>query len=347
MDLYPEIDIPKRRAREPKAFNCDKTEWVDYLRHFLTVAKWNNWSDNEMANQLIMSFDGNAMSILSELPEQNMDNFHKLAFSLNQRFNPKERAEALKIEFKNRKRQNSESLLSFAQELKKLASKAYYKMPAVAQEEFILDQFLGGLENDSLEEYIRLKHPLDIDNAISLGIEYEAFKASKGDKFKKPMGEIHAIQSKVLFTRDEFQKLKNELRQEIKNEFANSKPDNSQNNNMSPNRKYNNSNDDTCHFCRKPGHYKVDCWKLKAKIERENQIQQNFGNSQGNQFRNSQRNFNQNANSYQNHQQNVGNGQNYSYQNSPGRNFNNRVGNTYAAQTFAQNNPFATNNSGN
>ena len=39
MDLYPDINPSDRKQREPKAFNCETTEWADYLKHFLTVAK--------------------------------------------------------------------------------------------------------------------------------------------------------------------------------------------------------------------------------------------------------------------------------------------------------------------
>ena len=100
-----------------------------------------------MAKHLVISFEGNSMKILNEFNTDIRKNFHKMAYSLNQRFNPKERVEALKIEFKNRKRNRNESIDTYARELKKLAGKAYGNLSTTAQNVWVLDQFLSGLNS--------------------------------------------------------------------------------------------------------------------------------------------------------------------------------------------------------
>ena len=65
----------------------------------------------------------------------------------------------------------------------------------VAQEQWTLDQFMHGLNNRQLKQHMQFGHARDINQAISLAIEFEAFQQTNIDRFKKPrMGEINAIE---------------------------------------------------------------------------------------------------------------------------------------------------------
>jgi hypothetical protein len=55
-----------RKAKEPEKFDGQSTDWQDYFVHFENVARWNNWSNIEKAQQLVMSLKGNAQRLLSE-----------------------------------------------------------------------------------------------------------------------------------------------------------------------------------------------------------------------------------------------------------------------------------------
>ena len=295
--LYDDIDNDSRqfgvRQRYPQLYDSNRIEWSDYLTHFLAIAELNHWSNKEMAKQLMGSADANSMKIFNEFGKEIRNNFHKMAYALNQRFDPKERAEALKIEFKHRKRNGTESLPSFAQELKKLAAKAYYKLSSEAQQEWVLDQFINGLNSDHLEDHVRLSHPHDIDHAVSLAIEYEAIKASKSDKIRKPSAELNAIHNN---SSNELQKMKNEILGEVRRVMNQNQPRNNYNSdqnrfapaqqvqsNQYTGRNYNaegNRNAEVCQFCWKPGHLKNQCWKLQAKIERDQYLQSNFTSPQ-------------------------------------------------------------------
>ena len=276
----------RRKPKDPKPFDGSKIEWCDYLHHFLGVAEYNGWSEREMAKHLTMAFDGNALKYLSEFSEETLTNFELLVQELFRKHDPAERAEAWKIEFKNRKRRPKEPFSDFAQELKRLVSKAYPKMPKVATDQWILDSFIQGIQNIDMQRHIQFLHPKDVNEAISAAVEYDAFESSNLDKVKKPLNaEVQSIQYKPNTNNTEMQTLKNEM-SEIKsllkqNQNTSTNTSNANRNNTTFNSNYkNNQNGQNngqkfdkknaeCYFCHKKGHLKDECRKLKAKIERE------------------------------------------------------------------------------
>ena len=295
----------RRKPKDPKPFDGSKIEWCDYLHHFLGVAEYNDWSEREMAKHLTMAFDGNALKYLSEFSEETLTNFNLLVQELFRKHDPAERAEAWKIEFKNRKIRTKETFSEYAQELNRLVKKAYPHMPSVARDQWILDSFTQGLQNIDMQKHIQFQHPKNVNEAISAAVEYDAFETSNLDKIKKPINaEVQSIQYKPYTNNTEMETLKNEMA-EIKSllkqnqntstntENVNRNPHN-YNSNYNSNYKTNQNGQNNgqkfdkknaeCYFCRKKGHLKDECRKLKAKIEREAQRVMNepVPNSQGN-----------------------------------------------------------------
>ncbi len=167
------------KQKEPRGFDYECTEWSDYLIYFLRVAKWNGWNDEEMTDQLIMSFEGASMKLLSMIPEDE-NSFQELVHSLNNIFYPRERAEVWKMQFKTRMLNKNESFLNLAEDLKKLASRGYYKLSAESLEILVLDQFIEALKhNDKLQEHVFFMHPRNVGEAVSYSIEYDAFQKKK------------------------------------------------------------------------------------------------------------------------------------------------------------------------
>ena len=107
------------------------------MKHFLYVAEWNDWDDKEMAEWLVMAFDGRALKRLGELDNQILGNFTLLVRELNRRFDPTEWAEAWKIEFCSMFRKPKESFMLYAQDITCMVSKAYPELPKVAQDQWV------------------------------------------------------------------------------------------------------------------------------------------------------------------------------------------------------------------
>lgn len=246
------------KIRDPKPFDGNHIEWPDYIKHFEAIAKYNRWSDKQKAEQLVISFDGEAIKLLGELNDEILSNYSALISELNRRYNPAERAQAWKIEFRNRSRQTNESITKFAQGLKILASRAYANMPVVAQEQWVLDQFMQGLNSVEIRGHVLFGHPKNINEAISLAIEYEAFQAGNKDKLRKPInktGELCAVSPSSDKT--------NEQNNEKKPSWQPRNKDQSYTN------KTTDKSNVECYFCRNMGHYKRDCRKYKWKLEQE------------------------------------------------------------------------------
>ena len=133
------------KIKDPKPFDSNKIEWSDYLKHFTAVSEWNGWSSKQKAKQLVMSFEGEAIKLLGELSDEALRNYELLVQELNRRYDPTERAQAWKIQFRGRMRKQNESVINYAQELKRLALKAFLNMSTEVKEQWVLDQFKLGL----------------------------------------------------------------------------------------------------------------------------------------------------------------------------------------------------------
>jgi len=256
-----------KKVKDPKSFDGIKIEWRDYLKHFQAVSEWNGWNSEQKAKQLVMSFEGEALKLFGELSDEVMNNFELLVAELNRRYDPAERAQAWKIEFRNRMRNPNETVTQFAQVLKRLCVKAFPGMNMHAQEQWVLDQFSLGLGNVDLQKHVQFAHPIDLNAAISLAVEYEAFEAGTRDKYKKPQirsGEIYAVTSE----QNPFP-----IIQYQSNHSANNQASRGNGNSYQQNLQ-----EIECYYCRKAGHFKRDCPKLKDRIERETTTFKTQGN---------------------------------------------------------------------
>ena len=183
-----------KKLRDPKSFDGVKMDWSDYLAHFETVAKWNEWDNEQKAQQLIISLDGEAMKILGQLTSEVKDDYVKLVAEMNRRYDPKERASAYKIKFRGRIRNKQENLMIYAQDLKRLVSRAYPDIPHTSHDHFVLDQFITGLNTIDMRRHVQFGHPKNMDEAISLAIEFEAFEAANRTSTMKPTrGEVTMV----------------------------------------------------------------------------------------------------------------------------------------------------------
>ena len=167
-----------RKERIPDKFNGTTSEWQDYFRHFETVAGWNGWKEEERAMQLIMCLTGQAQQILGDVPAHVLNDYFTLVAELNRRFNPAERDEAYRMEFRSRRRKAGESPMEFGYALRRLASKAFPSVSCSEQEVWIIDQFATGLGSRELRKHVKFGHPKTLHAAISLAVEFETFEGS-------------------------------------------------------------------------------------------------------------------------------------------------------------------------
>ena len=190
-------DRPNRRKQcDPDKFDGEKIDWTDYLKHFETVSDWNNWSYREKGMQLAMSLRGQAQRVLGDLSFYGaVEDFDSLVKELTRRFSPVERETSYRLEFRNRFRQSQESVMQYGYALRRLASKAFPNIPNDCQEQWVLDQFVIGLNNHELKRHVQFGHPKNLNEAIALALEYESFECGDS-KFKLKPAKCYTIGDK-------------------------------------------------------------------------------------------------------------------------------------------------------
>ena len=89
------------------------------------LARINRWNEMEKATYLAVSLRGPALTVLSNLPRDNLFNYSSLITALEARFGSAHQAELHRTKLKNRTRKREESLPELAEEVEMLARLAY------------------------------------------------------------------------------------------------------------------------------------------------------------------------------------------------------------------------------
>ncbi|XP_060067597.1 uncharacterized protein LOC132547811 [Ylistrum balloti] len=196
-------DIPHastRKQKEPQTFD-GTTDFKEYTIHFEQVAEWNNWSSEEKAQQLIMSLRGSAQRVLSDLTLGHSKDYEKVKSFLIGRFDPPGRDIAYGCQLKCRSRRDTESLVDYGQELRRLAALAFPDLVGSAREITVIDQFIMGIGSFELRKHVQFKHPTTLEAAITAAIEFEAFE-NEQVTIRKPKTYIETDQAHVHAFRD-------------------------------------------------------------------------------------------------------------------------------------------------
>jgi hypothetical protein len=184
----------RRRYQRPETFSAEGVEWADYVNHFERVALWNGWSDYERALQLAMCLRGPAAQILNELDEWTLQSYVVMRGVLGKRFDPEERHLSARCEFRNRTRKPQEKATDYAAALRRLACRGWQQEGGETRECMVMEQFLSGVGERDLRRHLTFGHPRNLQSAISLAEEYDAFECtnSRGGK-RKPEGLTAAL----------------------------------------------------------------------------------------------------------------------------------------------------------
>lgn len=159
-------------------------EWDEYLAHFITVATWNGWTDDEQTMQLGLNMTGRARSVYSGLAIDVKSDFTRLLFALNRVFGSEGKEAAFKAEFRQRRRLVGESLRDLADDLSKLCNKAFPNMDRAARGEVVVEQFKLCVDLE-LRKHIQFAHVSSLEDAVIAAMEYEAM--DEGRRVKKPV----------------------------------------------------------------------------------------------------------------------------------------------------------------
>lgn len=238
--------------KNKKAADYDgASSWQDYQVHFEMIAEINGWDNATKALELATSLRGSAQAILSDLRPDQRRSYDHLVAALVSRFQPSNQSELYRVQMKNKTRDKGKILPELAQDIKRLTRLAYPTAPIEVREQLARDCFMDSLGDPDLEWAIFQGKPINIDDSVRIGLEYEAFTIGQRKKF--PSRVALRRQTEVTDESDYSDEMGNlvERLARIEQQATRPKPPL------------------TCYFCGIAGHIKRECRKYLASQGRQ------------------------------------------------------------------------------
>ena len=120
-------EAPARPARPlvlPEPFTGE-TDYCDWIDHFENVAEVNGWDEAAKLQWLRVRLTGKAPTALKRLPEDTRRSYANTLAALKRRFEPDSKRELYIAKFQARRKGKSETWADFAEDLRRLADRAY------------------------------------------------------------------------------------------------------------------------------------------------------------------------------------------------------------------------------
>jgi hypothetical protein len=126
--------------------------------------------------ELATRLTGTARSVPTDVDPQHRQDYAQLVKALLNRFEPENQSEVFRAQLKSRCRKRSEDLAELAQDVKKLARKAYPGVEGGLRDTLTKDAFIDALNDGDMEWFVRQGKSSAPDGALQLALEYEAFQ---------------------------------------------------------------------------------------------------------------------------------------------------------------------------
>ena len=114
---------------------------------------------------------GQAQSVFQRLPEATKGSITNATKALSERFEPTSKCELYLTQLSTKRKQPTESWANFAEDLRKIAIKAYPSLAADAVEQLALTHFLQNIHDVQVSFAVKQKAPKTLDDAVSATIQ--------------------------------------------------------------------------------------------------------------------------------------------------------------------------------
>jgi len=158
----------------PDAFDGD-IGWDEWISHFNSVARVNEWNDQTKLLWLEVRLVGKARKAWNRLTTEERNDYNSALIALRRRFEPESRRDLYAAEFQTRGRKPNESWGELADNLRSLADKAFPDLDEAAKEKLSVDRYLTLLESPDISLAVRQRRPKTLNDAVSATLEIEAF----------------------------------------------------------------------------------------------------------------------------------------------------------------------------
>ena len=167
---------PRRPHIVPDRYS-GKVLWNEYFGHFESCRIVNRWDNNQAAEYLAASLQGDALRILGDNVQRGRrPSYAELVALLSKRFGPGQQAENFLVELRHRKQKPKETLQELGQAVHELAVKAYPEIPEEPRGRLEKNHFMDAVASHSIREGIYRARPKDLSGAIQAALETENFE---------------------------------------------------------------------------------------------------------------------------------------------------------------------------
>ena len=147
---------------------------TEFLVQFGFLAETHGWGERQQGQILASSLSGAALSCLCQIPEAERSSFESITTALNKRFSSSQQRELCRLQFKNRMQKREEQILELADDLKRLAKRAYPSVNSEMRDTLIQDQLVQALQDPELQIQLRLARCKTLDETISAAVEFQS-----------------------------------------------------------------------------------------------------------------------------------------------------------------------------
>ena len=173
---FPHIKLPPYTGKE---------NWSIWYAKFEAVAERCHWSQEEKLDNMLPKLEEKAGEFaFSQLAPEVLNNYSALVNELNCRFRVIETPQSFAAKFNRRVQKHSETVESFASELKRLYDKGHQHRDRQTRDEDLLRKFYNGLLDQEARIAVEFnKEPSSIDEAVYHVVNWFHMRgAAKGDQ---------------------------------------------------------------------------------------------------------------------------------------------------------------------
>ena len=258
-----QLNLPRHHQKIPRFDG--KAPWEAYLAQFHIMANANGWGDSEKAYYLSTSIEGPALSMLANLSAEDRMDFPKLVAALENRLGAKHQQQQSRVLLNKMKRKKSESLQELVENIERRVRLAYPEATGDVQEALTMHHLTTAVDERMRAELLRRK-PRKLRDALEVLTTEEAIRDCNRYQHTAPVREVNAreeeAQQQHTTSDDAFTAAVMRLTEAIQSQQMKPRADQAD----FPRRT---SFTGDCWYCKKKGHMKRDCRKLKFEKERE------------------------------------------------------------------------------
>jgi len=172
-DEYIQSTQPRHILKPPKYDGT--TSFETFWAQFQNCSVYNKWTKHEELVYLRSSLQKEAGQVLWDYGTEVTNSLKRLMKTLKERFGGTNQADKFRIEVRNRRRTNGETLQSLHSDIRRLVALAFPELDHHARETMACDYFIDALADPNFALKVRERSPVNLDSALRIALQLEVW----------------------------------------------------------------------------------------------------------------------------------------------------------------------------